>query len=113
MDPINWTRKRQALSYTWIMRKNHSANFKAQLVLELLKEEKTVSELASAYGVHSTMLHRWKKQVVADLPQLFERDQDAKAAKEAYERHIEDLYTEIGRLSTQLAWLKKKGFDLD
>ena len=95
------------------MRKNHSATTKAQLVLELLKEEKTVSELASAYGVHPTMLHRWKKQVVAGLPHLFERDQDAKAAQEAYERRIEELYTEIGRLSTQLVWLKKKGFDLE
>jgi putative transposase len=59
------------------------------------------------------MLHRWKKQVVAGLPHLFERDQDAKAAQEAYERRIEELYTEIGRLSTQLVWLKKKGFDLE
>jgi putative transposase len=92
-----------------MMRKQHSATFKAQLVLELLKEEKTVSELASTHGVHPTMLHRWKKQVLADLPQVFERDQDAKAAKEAYERRIEELYTEIGRLSTQLAWLKKRG----
>lgn len=95
------------------MRKSHTANFKAQLVLEMLKEEKTVSELASAYGVHPTMLHRWKKQVVADLPELFEKDKNLKAAQEASEQKIEELYTEIGRLSTQLAWLKKKGFDVD
>lgn len=95
------------------MRKNHSTNFKAQLVLELLKEEKTVSELASAYGVHPAMLHRWKKVVLEGLPQLFNRDKDAQAAQEAYEQKIEQLYTEIGRLSTQLAWLKKKGFGLE
>jgi putative transposase len=96
-----------------MMRKNHTSSFKAQLVLEMLKEEKTVSELASAYGVHPTMLHRWKKQVVADLPGLFERNKDAKATQEASEQKIEELYTEIGRLSTQLSWLKKKGFDVD
>ncbi len=95
------------------MRKNHSATFKAQLVLEMLREEKTISELASAYGVHPTMLHRWKKVALEGLPQLFERDKEAKAAQEAYEQKIEQLYTEIGRLSTQLAWLKKKGFDLE
>ncbi len=95
------------------MRKNHSASFKAQLVLEMLREEKTVSELASAYGVHPLMLQRWKKLALEGLPQLFERDKDAKAAQEAYEQKIEQLYTEIGRLSTQLAWLKKKGFELD
>jgi putative transposase len=96
-----------------MMRKNHTSSFKAQVVLEMLKEEKTVSELASAYGVHPTMLHRWKKQVVADLPGLFERNKDAKATQEASEQKIEELYTEIGRLSTQLSWLKKKGFDVD
>jgi putative transposase len=91
------------------MRKNHSASFKARLVLEMLREEKTVSELASASGVHPAMLHRWKKAALEGLPQLFDRDKDAKAAHAAYEHKIEELYTEIGRLSTQLAWLKKKG----
>ncbi len=55
------------------------------------------------------MLHRWKKAALEGLPQLFDRDKDAKAAHAAYEHKIEELYTEIGRLSTQLAWLKKKG----
>jgi transposase-like protein len=35
------------------MRKNHSAGFKAQVVLELLREEKTVWELVSAYEVYA------------------------------------------------------------
>lgn len=95
------------------MRKNHSSSFKAQVVLDMLKEEKTVSELASSYGVHPTMLHRWKKQVVTGLPQVFEGDKDAQRAREAYEKRIEALYTEIGRLGTQLSWLKKKGFDVE
>ena len=56
------------------------------------------------------MLHRWKKQVVAGLPGVFEKDKDLKAAQEASEQKIEELYTEIGRLSTQLGWLKKKRF---
>ena len=92
-----------------MMRKNHSANFKSQLVLELLKEEKTASELASAYGIHPTMLHRWRKIALEGLPHLFDQYKDATAAQEAYEQKIEELYAEIGRLSTQVAWLKKKG----
>lgn len=40
------------------MRKSYSAEFQAQAVIEMLKEEKTMVELASQYGVHATMLHR-------------------------------------------------------
>ena len=46
------------------MRKQFSAAFKAQVVLEILKEERTVNEIAAAYGVRPTQLTRWKGQVV-------------------------------------------------
>jgi len=42
------------------MRKQYSPTFKAQIVLEMLKEQKTVAELAAEHGVHPTMLHRWR-----------------------------------------------------
>jgi len=47
-----------------VMRKQFSAAFKAQVVLEILKEERTVNEIAAAYGVRPTQLTRWKGQVV-------------------------------------------------
>src|SRR5687768_7299887 len=91
------------------MRKHYSATFKAELVKELLKEEKTVSQLASETGVHPTQLKEWKKIAVNGLPELFSRDGKAadKVAKEQ-EKQLTDLYAEIGRLTTQLNWLKKK-----
>ena len=42
-------------------RRNHEAAFKARVALEALKGERTVSELATAYEVHPTMIHQWKK----------------------------------------------------
>ena len=51
-----------------VMRKQVSAAFKAQVVLEILKEERTVNEIAAANGVHPTQLTRWKGQVVDGLP---------------------------------------------
>ncbi|WP_188883497.1 transposase, partial [Alicyclobacillus cellulosilyticus] len=92
------------------MRKHYSASFKAQVVLELLREEKTVAQLASEHGVHPTMLHRWKNTAVDNLSTLFE-DVDKKSAavaKKEYEKEIEELYSKIGRLTTQVEWLKKK-----
>src|SRR6266852_7530592 len=77
---------------------------------EMLREEKTVGQLASEYEVHSNMLYRWRDQMVAGLPSLFS-DQSAQelAEKEAeWEQEREALYAEIGRLTTQVTWLEKK-----
>ncbi|WP_075164175.1 transposase [Ktedonobacter racemifer] len=52
-------------------RKQYSTEFKARVVREMLKEEKTVGQLAAEYGVHSNMLYRWKDQALAGLPSLF------------------------------------------
>ena len=54
------------------MRKRYTTAFKAQVVLELLKEEKTITQLAAEQGVHPTQLRDWKKQVLDGLPNLFE-----------------------------------------
>ena len=70
----------------------------------MVKEEMTVSELAAEYGVHPTQLHRWKSHIIANLPLLFERTDNVTALKADYD----NLYTEIGRLTTKLAWLEKR-----
>lgn len=91
-------------------KRNHfTADQKAQIVLEALKEEKTVAQLASEHGVHPNQIHKWKRHALAHFAQLFESEEkDAKALTAAHEKQVHDLYTEIGKLSTQLAWLKKK-----
>lgn len=95
------------------MRKKHSPDLKSQIVLEMLKEQKSVTELASEYGLHPTQLHKWRNHVVDNLPVLFERSHNVAALKAEHTKQIEELYTEIGRLTTQLAWLKKKGIRPD
>jgi putative transposase len=46
------------------MKRQHTANFKAQVVQELLKEDKTIAQIAAEYEVHPTQLRRWKAIVV-------------------------------------------------
>ncbi|SRR6266567_6264991 len=91
-------------------RKQYTTEFKAKVVKEMLKEEKTIGQLAAEYEVHSNMLYRWRDQALAGLPSLFS-DQATQelAAKEAeWEKEREALYAEIGRLTTQMTWLEKK-----
>ena len=90
------------------MRKRHSAAFKAKIVQELLQEEKSVTQLATEHGVHPNQLRDWKRIALAGLPSLFEADQKAGAAAADHERKVNELYAEIGRLTTHVAWLKKK-----
>src|SRR5438128_8146409 len=89
------------------MSKRYSAAFKAQIVLELLNEERSVAQIASAHGVHPNQLYQWKAQALKNLPRLFD-EQSAKAADAQHEQKLHELYAEIGRLSTQVNWLKKK-----
>lgn len=94
------------------MKKQYTAQFKAQIVQEMLKEEKTFSQLASEHGVSTKQMGRWKTIALEGLPRLFEpADQKAEQEKE---QKIQELYAEIGRLTTELTWLKKKsGYDLN
>lgn len=92
------------------MRKRYTAAFKAQIVQAVLKEEKTVAQLAAEYQVHPNQIYRWRDIALAGLPSLFV-DQTAQmqaVQAAAHEREVQELYAEIGKLTTQVNWLKKK-----
>jgi transposase-like protein len=91
------------------MRKHYSPQFKTEAVLELLREEKTVAEIAAERHVHPTMLHRWRKLALEALPKVFAHEDGSIQERANYDKKIHELYAEIGRLSTQLEWLGKKG----
>nr|WP_237377333.1 IS3 family transposase [Sulfidibacter corallicola] len=88
-------------------RNNHDPKFKSRVALEAIRGIKTVSELSAQYGVHPTLINRWKKQVIESLPEVFESGKaPRKPAGESPE--IGKLYEQIGRLQVELDWLKKK-----
>ena len=91
-----------------MMRKQYTATFKAKVVQELLKEEKTLAQIASEYEVHPTQLKNWRTVALEGLPGLFEKQDSTAELKEAHEQQLTDLYAEIGKLTTQVTWLKKK-----
>jgi transposase len=52
------------------VRRRFSADFKVEVVLEILKEEKSISQLASEYGIHQSQLIRWRQQAVQGLSEV-------------------------------------------
>lgn len=91
---------------TTAKRRRHSAEFKTKVVLAALREDKTQSQLASEFGIHPLQITQWKKVAVESLPEVFGAQRDRTAAEqEELERR---LYERIGRLETELTWLKKK-----
>lgn len=91
------------------MKKHYTAEQKAKIVLEILKEERTMAQIASEHSIHPNQLYKWKALAIEKLSDIFEDERkDEQAQKAAHERELQALYAEIGKLTTQLAWLKKK-----
>jgi transposase len=75
-------------------RKQHHPEFKAKVALEALKGEQTVSELASRFGVHPTMIHQWKRALLEGASGVFERG--SRKAPEVDDEQVKDLHAKIG-----------------
>jgi putative transposase len=89
----------------------YSAEQKTKIVLELLKEDQTIAELASKYKITSQSIMKWKKQFLENASLAFE---PAKAVQEfkdelkAKNIEIEDLQKQLGKSTMEKEWLAKK-----
>ncbi len=88
------------------MRKSYNAAFRAKVALEAVKGERTMAELSSDFGVHANQIHKWKKQLLETLPELFTGRRKKKDLDT--EELVSELYRQIGQLKVELDWLKKK-----
>jgi len=89
-------------------RRKFSAEFKAKVVLEALKERSTVEELAKKYEVHPNQIHSWKKEFLNNASLVFSSGDKQMEDKKRQEEEREKLYAQIGQQKVEIDWLKKK-----
>ena len=90
------------------MRKKYTCEYKAKEVIEILREAKSINEIAAERGVHVNQLGRWKKAAIEGLPQIFEESKKKKNEQKEQEEKIQELYAQTGELTTKVNWVKKK-----
>lgn len=77
--------------------------FKFQVVIESLKEEKSQAEIAREYDLHPQLITNWKRQLFSEGPKIFANKKEEKRK----DRKVEELEKIIGRQTIEIQFLKK------
>ncbi|MEK3645996.1 IS3 family transposase [Aeribacillus sp. FSL M8-0235] len=89
-------------------RNRYTAEFKAKVVLEVLREEQTVNEIAAKYELSPVMVSRWKAEFLERSSMVFEKgSSEVDKIRKEYEAKQENLEKLVGQLTVEVDWLKK------
>jgi len=86
--------------------KQYSSEEKTKVALEAIKGELTMAQISSKYGVHSTQIARWKKDATESMVAGFKAKSKTKDVDQ--EDLVRSLYEQIGQLTVERDWMKKK-----
>jgi transposase len=86
--------------------KQYTAEEKTKIALEALKGEMTVAQISSKYGVHGTQICKWKQEALELMVSGFK--EKSKPKDTSQEELIKQLYEQIGQVTVERDWLKKK-----
>jgi len=84
-------------------KKKYTSQFKAKVALEAVKADKTISQIASEYGIHPQQVRAWKKEFLENLYLVFEKEDQAKKL----EKELDKAYKKIGQLEVEKDFLSK------
>lgn len=88
-------------------RRSYDAAFKTRVVLEALKETKTLAELASDFDIHPNQIGQWRKEFLANATQAFEGDKNSRKEIEKLEKERDELFKTVGQRTMEVEFLKK------
>lgn len=88
-------------------RRVHDDAFKVKVVLESLKEERTLAELSSKYEIHANQISQWRKQFIQNATKVFSGNKSETEYIQKLESEKDDLHRQIGEQAMDVAYLKK------
>ena len=89
----------------------YTDELKKKAILEMLKEEKTICEISSIYKVHKTTLREWKRQFLENMELAINPEKGTQKYRDEIkelENKQEELYKQLGKITSHLEWAKKK-----
>jgi transposase-like protein len=87
-------------------RRHYDGRFKTRVVIEAIRGEKTANQIAGQYEVHPNLVTKWKKEVLDRLPEVL--SESRRRSGSASDDLTPGLYQQIGQLTMEVAYLKKK-----
>jgi len=91
-----------------ISRRKFSADFKAKIAIEAIKERYSLEELSRKHEIHPSLVAKWKREFLANASLAFSSNDDASQSKQEQEKIMDKLYSQIGQQKVEIDWLKKK-----
>jgi transposase len=92
-----------------VVRKQHGVEFKKKVAIEAIRQQKTINQLTSEFGIHSTQINNWKKLAMDGISQAF--TSEAKLKQQDRQPEIDELHRQLGQVIAERDWLKKKSLN--
>ena len=94
-------------------RRKFKPEFKVKVVMELLREEMTLNELAAKYQISPVVISRWKAEFVERASEVFKKGpSEAEKELEEKQEEISELHRKVGQLTVEVDFLKKKSDEI-
>lgn len=96
-------------------KRTFTAEYKTQVVIEVLREEKQLGEIATEHGISPNQLRNWKREFMDNAARVFnesKREKDIRAKEKKLEAERAELLSMIGQLTMERDWLKKKSIEV-